>query len=331
MNRRTRRGSWRVRASALAGIVGIAVLAASLGHAESQPAPGRRDPRIRTVLYNARDVVRLEVYYGYQTTVEFGEDELIQTTALGDAEAWSEAIDGAKRRIFLKPKKDQPNTNLLVVTTKRSYMFSLIAKQPTPGAKKLDSGMTWALRFIYPDVKPATPAPQTIVVSAPVVAPPTPTKISAPTVDLSALNSDYSYAGSRALLPTHLFDDGTATYFRFDGQKELPAIFVVNDSPATDAHCPKRPRWFRWFRKTRTLPESIANYQIEGRYVVVKRVASRFSLRVGDELTCVYRNGGEKGSPVNGPRAPKVVETGSEPGITASALRAGAPNQETKP
>jgi type IV secretion system protein VirB9 len=250
-----------------------------LAHAERAPKEGPQDPRIRTVVYSPRDVVRIEVHYGYHTAIELAEDERIQTLTMGDSESWEAVKDGSERRIFLKPREEGANTNMIVVTDRRTYTFALVGRSSKQPVAK-DPSMTWNVRFEYPGEAPK-------LVDRP-VALPTGTTVKVG-LDPTKMNFAYRYAGSRKLVPTLLFDDGTSTYFRFENMKDLPGIFVVDPDKK----------------------EAIANYRVEGPYVVVQRVAKQFSLRIGGDLACIFNEsteGEDKGNSVNGPREQTVRE-----------------------
>ena len=67
--------------------------------------------------------------------------------------------------------------------------------------------------------------------------------------------------------PLQVFDDGEFTYFKFrDINADIPGIFLVHDDHS----------------------EALINYRIAGRYVVVERVAGRFTLRYGKSFICVF-------------------------------------------
>jgi type IV secretion system protein VirB9 len=282
----SRAGKVRGRGVAwLCGALGM-VLAGAV-HAERAPKEGPQDSRIRTVVYNPRDVVRIEVHYGYQTEIEFGDDEHIETLALGDSVSWEAVQDGSQKHLFLKPKEEHANTNLTVITDRRTYTFALVGKDARAGAHV--AAMTWRVHFEYPD---ATPTVVPSVSSSSSQG--TGTKAA---FDPRQFHLGYAYAGSRTMVPTQLFDDGTSTYFRFDRMRDLPAIFVVDEVDGEKK-------------------ETLANYRIEGPYVVVERVARQFSLRIGRELTWIFNEAldvPQKGTPVNGPHERTLTEAEREP------------------
>ena len=72
---------------------------------ERSPKEGPQDPRIRTIVYNRRDVVRIDGTYGYHTVVELAEDEQIQGMVIGDSVAWEAEKNAAGNRISSSPRK----------------------------------------------------------------------------------------------------------------------------------------------------------------------------------------------------------------------------------
>lgn len=88
--------------------------------------------------------------------------------------------------------------------------------------------------------------------------------------DPEKLNWKYSFTGDRSLVPVEAFDNGQFTFFKFkeDGMSHLPAIFMVD--------------------KNRN--ETLINYHMQGKYLVVNAIAKQFTLRDGDDVTSVYND-----------------------------------------
>jgi type IV secretion system protein VirB9 len=274
--------------------LGLIVVAPFAAHAEKVPMAGPQDPRIRTIVYNPRDVVKIDGTYGYHTVVELAEDEAIQSLVIGDSVAWDAQKSEGGNRIFLKPKEENVATNLTVITDRRTYSFALEASRT--GAK---TKMTWRLRFEYPEDDAARDE-RVSLQKASFVNPEAPGRP-------EKWNFDYSYGGKNTFQPTQLFDDGEFTYFKFKPGQELPAIFVVDGEKN----------------------EALVNSRVSGEYVVVHRVAKQFALRSGKSLTCIFNEGFDRrrGKPVNAP--PRTEERKALPaepsGPTADAAVKAAP------
>ena len=85
--------------------------------AEKLPQPGPTDSRIRTVVYNPRDVIRITGHYGYQTLVQFANYEEIKNISIGDSLAWQVVRPKEQHNLlFVKPIENNAQTNLTVVT-----------------------------------------------------------------------------------------------------------------------------------------------------------------------------------------------------------------------
>ena len=218
------------------------------------------DPRIRVAMYDPDVVTPVNAVYGYQLMIQFGADERIENVAIGDGASWQVTPNKGASLLFIKPVDHAVRTNMTVITDRRSYLFELSAGAPRRGG---DEAMTYVIRFTYP--------PDPVVVAAPPPPPPPPPE---------RRNRAYTYKGSRALLPSLVFDDGQFTYFKWAEDGSTPAIFLL----AADGS------------------ESLVDYSFRDGYQVVEQVAPRFQLRDGKQITTVINNGWRPPSP--GPDAP---------------------------
>ncbi|CAN7325919.1 TrbG/VirB9 family P-type conjugative transfer protein [Phenylobacterium sp. LjRoot219] len=103
------------------------------------------------------------------------------------------------------------------------------------------------------------------VYPTPIAAQPLPAREAQPQV----ANSAYSVTGAPAATPSRVFDDGEMTYFEWPPEAAAPAIFAL----AADGS------------------ESLVNYAVRGRYVVVQQLAPRFALRDGKQVAIVVNAG----------------------------------------
>ncbi len=238
-----------------------ALLAISHGAwAAESPRPGRLDPRIRSVFYNPDQVVTLKGYFGYQMMIEFAPDERIENVSIGDGIAWQVTPNKKANLLFLKPVDRAAPTNMTVVTDTRRYAFELISS--TRGGERAPD-MAYVVRFTYPP----EPLPPAIAKPAPPLPP-------------ERRNTRYSYTGSRASLPSLVFDDGHFTYFQWPENVSTPALFMIGADGS----------------------ESIVNYSVRDGYQVVEQTAARFILRNGKEITTVINEGWREPTP--GAQAP---------------------------
>jgi len=214
--------------------------------------PIKADNRIKTLLYNENEVYPLVTKTGYQLNIEFNEKEEIIAVSLGDSSAWK--ITPAGTRLFVKPLVDDVTTNMTVITNKRAYQFDLI----TPRKGSRASKALYVVRFYYPGEKPKKT--KKVVKSEEL------TLKAQTTQATQGFNFNYTVAGSKALEPKKVFDDGKKTYFEITSTGN-PKIFYVN--PSNGAEMPLRV------------------YK-QGKFFVVDRVGWQFSLRNKGEVTCLF-------------------------------------------
>ena len=218
-----------------------------------EPRSIKIDHRVRTVNYQPDEVYKYTGHYRYQTSIEFGSDETIQTISMGDSTAWM--MNPSGNRLFLKPIEQDATTNMTLITNKHTYLFELHARD-TDDIN--DKAMIFIMRFIYPDEGDLQSFSSNGLDTV-------------PDLDIKEhpekYNFSYTIAGPEETAPVRIFDDGEFTYFQFrDKNAEVPAFFWVDGKGN----------------------ESLINYRTRGDYVVVERVATRFTLRHGPDVICVF-------------------------------------------
>ncbi|MBU0801458.1 MAG: P-type conjugative transfer protein VirB9 [Alphaproteobacteria bacterium] len=235
-------------------------LPCSSASALTEPRGGSADARIKTVTYRDNDVFQLRGHYGFTTMVELSPKEAIETTSIGDSEAW-QVIPSAHRGniLFLKPLEPNAETNMTVLTDQRIYAFELSAD--TASSYKSDD-LAFRVKFLYAEdaKKPEKFKKYAIEDYDPLQE-----------SSDSAWNFNYAYAGARRLRPEKAFDDGTFTYLKFLRQDVAPAVFSVDE----------------------TGKESLVNFNIQGQYIVIERISRQFTLRDGDTAICIFNEGYE--------------------------------------
>lgn len=248
----------------------LLILFANINYAISAQLPRYlgSEKKFRSYVYNPNELYRYFGHYTYQGFVEFEAGETINTISMGNPTLW--LVETLDNRLFLKPVgEDNSETNMTVLTSKRVYHFELVAKE----AKGMgDKDLIFVVKFLYPDEKD-----KNIVEFAKTPAPDEPDLR-----DLSSYNFNYQYTGERIIAPSKVFDDGIFTYLEFANKNsEAPAIYSVDSEGY----------------------ETIVNYRIAGKYMVVEKVAPQFTLRNGSDIVCVYNmetytNGSAKNSTV---------------------------------
>lgn len=180
------------------------------------------DSRIKTLVYNPNEVFTITTHYGYQSNIEFGLKESIETVSVGDRVAWQ--IIPAGRRLFIRAQEENAHTNMTVVTNLRAYQFDL--RSSSADAVFGSEELTYVVRFFYPgesaamspamtpvQAPPSTPLP---AASTPTNLAPMPTMASAPGAG-SPYNYRYTFSGPNGSAPVKIYDDGRRTYFKFRG------------------------------------------------------------------------------------------------------------------
>lgn len=228
------------------------------------PAPAFADERLVEVRYDAAKVYRVEGKPKVQATIRFGEDEAIENVAVGDSNAWQITPNKRANLLFVKPLLARANTNMTVVTNKRTYLFDLVA---SPAAQPL-----YVLSFKYPDAPKPVVLPGAQIAQNEAPAPEKPT-----TVDPTQINFAWSKSGNEKLLPESVFDDGEATFLTWPEGRSVPAI-LITDPAGT---------------------EGPVNFTVRGNTIVVEGVPPQIVLRAGKERALIV-NGGPPGSSKDG-------------------------------
>lgn len=117
----------------------------TVGNAYSGEEPLTTDSRIKTYVYSPNEVFLLVLHYGFQSHIEFGKNESIETITLGDSFAWK--ITPLDNRLFIKPMERNIRTNMTIITNKKTYQFDLVAKELESGDEK---DLVYVVRFQYP-------------------------------------------------------------------------------------------------------------------------------------------------------------------------------------
>lgn len=255
------------------------------------------DSRIKTFIYSENEIFHLRFRVGYQSIVEFANDEEIELISLGDPFPWK--LTPVNRRLFVKALDPNASTNMTIITNKRMYLFEIDSTDADD--KVLDDDLVYVARFFYPDNSidsPLfTPPDMSILGNAPNINPSLantgimpqnkiggigldsdkklmlskPNDYSSLSPSTKALNFSYSFAGSsNNIIPIKVFDDGSKTFFQFKNKKNnlIPSFYAVNNKGEEEA----------------------LTYKSEGDYIVINRVEWQFSLRMGNELVCVFND-----------------------------------------
>lgn len=252
--------------------------------------PITTDSRIKTFVYNQNEVFAITTHYGYQSNIEFGPKEQIDTISVGDRVGWQ--IVPAGRRLFIRAMEENARTNMTVVTNLRAYQFDLrsSAADAVFGSEEL----TYVVRFFYPPVDaagnsnyvaPVAAAPAPIRLNAaPVMpvasntlppasslSPSSPAPIAPAAAPRASINYRYTYSGPSDIAPTKIYDDGRTTYFKLHGNQS-PKVAILSEFGD---------------------PIDVPSRRTSDGLLAVDAVAPRFSLNQSGRQVIIYNEAGE--------------------------------------
>lgn len=240
--------------------------------------PISSDSRIKTLVYSDNEIFRIVVHYGYQTSIEFGRGEEVETLSVGQPYSWK--ITPLENRLFIKALEGAAHTNMTIITNRRVYFFELESKDPEA---MLDEELAYVVRFYYPEKnfqyqqlrqfssaqlapkaiqKNTTDSKPNLYQSSP-FAPPG----KAPAPVASPINFHYTLTGADNIAPVKVFDDGKKTYLQFPHQNAiLPYMHVINPDGS----------------------EKRASYTREGDYIAINQLFHKLALRLNNDEVIVY-------------------------------------------
>lgn len=155
--------------------------------------PLSSDRRIRLLPYDPEQVVTLSVSPGFASVVELAEDERVENLVVGNSGAWQVTANKRGDRVIVKPLPGASQTNMVILTASRRYVFVLDPFGQT----------SFVMRFSYPQPVQAMAA-------------------------AAGPETTYKLRGAKTLYPLAMFDDGHRTVIRWSAGHPLPAIFAVN-------------------------------------------------------------------------------------------------------
>ncbi|MBY3536013.1 P-type conjugative transfer protein VirB9 [Rhizobium laguerreae] len=246
----------------------IALLVAGLSTTASAldiPRGASQDSRIRFVDYQPYNITKIVGTLRSSVQIEFAADEEIAHVALGNSVAWEVAPAG--NILFLKPRENQPVTNISVVTTRRdgstrSYQMELTVRD---GTVEAGQNTYFYVKYRYPadeaerrrlDAAARAQAAQAGEAD----------KVLALHEAYGPRNWRYSAQGSAALEPQAVYDNGKVTTFAFAGNQEMPAIYMENSDGS----------------------ESLVPKSVDNNLVLVHAISRKFILRRGGDVLCVF-------------------------------------------
>ena len=250
----------------------LASLFVGLAHAETLPPKGTLDPRVRSVLYNRDEVYRLHGWVGQEIHIEFEAGESFVALSGGDLDGLT--LGSERNSLSIKPRAAFVDSNFTIVTTERYYHIRYTAALRRRHENEQDA--IYSLRFTYPQDETQARVVESQRLSA----------LLTIEAGRGPRNSDYWYCGSPSLRPVEASDNGVHTRLRFDERTEWPAVFVREEDGS----------------------ESLVNFSVRGRELLIHRVARKFVLRRGKLVGCVVNRvfAGSADSADSGTVSPEV-------------------------
>jgi type IV secretion system protein VirB9 len=238
---------------------------ASAALALDTPRSAAQDGRIRFVDYQPYNITRIVGTLRSSVQIEFAADEEIAHVALGNSVAWEVAPAG--NILFLKPRENQPVTNISVVTARRdgsarSYQMELTVRD---GSVAVGQNTYFYVKYRYPadqaerrrlDAAARAQAAQAGQAG----------QVLSLHEAYGPRNWRYSAQGAQTLQPQSVYDNGKVTTFAFVGNQEMPAIYIENSDGS----------------------ESLVPRSVDGNLVLVHALSRKFILRRGGDVLCVF-------------------------------------------
>ncbi|TBB91004.1 P-type conjugative transfer protein VirB9 [Rhizobium ruizarguesonis] len=272
---------------ALAMVAGLSTTAYAL----DIPRGASQDTRVRFIDYQPYNITKIVGTLRSSVQIEFAADEEIAHVALGNSVAWEVAPAG--NILFLKPRENQPVTNISVVTTRRdgstrSYQMELTVRD---GTVEAGQNTYFYVKYRYPadeaerrrlDAAARAQAAQAGEAD----------KVLALHEAYGPRNWRYSAQGSASLEPQAVYDNGKVTTFVFAGNQEMPAIYMENSDGS----------------------ESLVPKSVETNLELVHAISRKFILRRGGDVLCVFneaydRIGINPDTNTTSPSVERVVKT----------------------
>ena len=246
----------------LIAVLAAAALLATGAGAATRPVSGGSDPRIQHLSFLEGDVYELHLAVGIVTTLVFDEEATLVSAQIGDSTSWNVQRLSGGTMLTLKPLESDGATNMTVLDSAgRLYTFDL---RPQPAYA---GSFAYRIHFNYPnrDHERRQEKAQRELKRA---------EFEDLLEGSAEANRAYTFAGSDLLRPTRMVDDGTRTYLSFPKNTPRPAIFLVNPDGT----------------------ERIVEHRTVDGVMVLDLVGRQFTLRDGDEATCLFNkayNAGE--------------------------------------
>ncbi len=249
-------------------LISVFVNAAS---ATENTRPLSTDSRIKTVAYQQNNVVPIYGNTFITTQIILGSNEKIIDIQGGDADAWTVNVSKMIPNVLnIKPTVLGSNTDIIVSSMDdtgkvRRYFFHLKSNKVLDISSQSNNlNQTYAVQFVYPNEERQKLLSELNYESLQKKA------ILNASQNPKNYNWDYSFNGSKSIMPLHVFDDGKFTYLQLRDNQDIPAVFAVNNAKGA---------------------ESVVNFRQVGNYLVIEQVAPQLTLRDGKyQVASLFNN-----------------------------------------
>lgn len=205
---------------------------------------------------------------GITTQIELSANEKVQDYSTGFSSGWE--LNRRENVFYIKPNNVDVDTNMMVRTDKREYIFELkvVATDWTTLEQAKRAGVQYKVAFAYPN----DPAFEEVAQAQP--------EVEGQTTGLVAgrlYNFEYSYASrSKApwLVPVSVYDDGNFTYVEMPDLKQFP----TGNFPAI------------YGRQKRRGDEFVLNTTVEKNTIIIHGTYPFLVIRHGENTVGLRRN-----------------------------------------
>lgn len=237
----------------------IFLLVACAGEASAQV--------IRQYEYEPDRVYEIRTGLGITTQIELDPHEKVLDYSTGFSAGWE--LSRRENVFYLKPNNVDVDTNMMVRTDKRSYVFDLkvVATDWTALDQAKNAGVQYKVTFAYPNDPALAEVAETEPVSG------QSTRIEAG----RSYYSDYSFATrskSPWLVPVSVYDDGQFTYVQMPDLSQFP----TGNFPAV------------YWRDKRADEDSVVNSTVEKNTIIVHGIYQYLVIRHGKNVVGLRRN-----------------------------------------
>lgn len=205
---------------------------------------------------------------GITTQIELSANEKVQDYSTGFSSGWE--LNRRENVFYLKPNNVDVDTNMMVRTDKREYIFELkvVATDWTTLEQAKRAGVQYKVTFAYPN----DPAFEEIAQAQPEVEGQTTGFVTG-----RPYNFEYSYASRSKtpwLVPVSVYDDGKFTYVEMPDLKQFP----TGNFPAI------------YGRQKRRGDEFVLNTTVEKNTIIIHGTYPFLVIRHGENIVGLRRN-----------------------------------------